>query len=173
MTVFWLLHRSTVGVYRIKHLHGCNSATLTMEVTTFSETFLKLTTVHRVKLQQLFSDLHPPWEPKNLITWLKFLTDILLLIQNSKTAVFEYMHHGRIENFREKLIYKYKVFVYDSQGCNLLRIGQNRLNLRKRHETTFLFNTKSKPSLWDSTRLKHCSPTDKSAGARICLVTSF
>lgn len=51
--------RSTVGVYRIKHLRGCNSATLKMEAIPLSETLVKLTILHGVKPQQLFSDRYP------------------------------------------------------------------------------------------------------------------
>lgn len=47
---------STVGVFRIKHLRGCNSATLKMKTAPLSETLVKLTIVQG----QPFSDLYPP-----------------------------------------------------------------------------------------------------------------
>jgi hypothetical protein len=109
---------STVGVYRIKHLRGCNSATLKMEATPLSETLVKLTIVHGVKPQQLFSDRYRPGEPRNLITWLNFLTDTVLLIRNRKTAMFENLHR-----FQRKFnIYIYYDTYCDSQVCNPLHI---------------------------------------------------
>jgi len=70
-------------------------------------------------------------------SWI-FPRSALILIQNSKTAIFENPHRRWLEAFREKLMYKSKLLVYDSQGCNLLHTGQNRLNLRKVHGISFL-----------------------------------
>lgn len=160
---------STVGVFRIKHLRGCNSATLKMKTAPLSETLVKLTIVQG----QPFSDLYPPWETQNLITWLKFFTDILLLIRNSKTVIFEHLHRRRLEAFREKLLYKHRVLVCDSQGCNLLHIGTEQVKFTEKTWDSF-FSTRSPYHLFKiQLDLKNCFPTDKTAGARICPVTSF
>jgi hypothetical protein len=56
-----------------------------------------------VKSQQIFSDHYPTGEPENVITWLKFLSYILLRIQNNKTLIFENLHRRRVEDFRENV----------------------------------------------------------------------
>jgi hypothetical protein len=69
---------SDIGLYRINYLRGCNSGTLKIETTSLSEMLVKPKIVLGVKLQEIFSDRYLTGEPENLITWLKFLSDILL-----------------------------------------------------------------------------------------------